>query len=62
MQYNSNMEKRAKTFRLSEKAIALLLALAKKDGITQTAELEITIRERAETRGVEVERPEEVNQ
>ena len=43
---------RATSLRLSLEAKRLLLALAKKSGISMTAKLEITIREQASREGV----------
>jgi predicted DNA-binding protein len=45
--------KRATSFRLSDEALRLLAKLAKKQGISQSAWLEIVIREAAQKQRVE---------
>ena len=51
IRYNSRM-KRSTSLRLTEEALRLLAAMAQADGISQTAMLEIAIREAARKRGL----------
>ena len=44
--------KRATSFRLSKEALYLLAQIARKNGISQTAVLEIIIREKARSEGI----------
>lgn len=55
LRYNPRMAKRSTSFRLSDDALALLAALAKSLGISQTAAIEIALRDTATARGVKVE-------
>lgn len=50
--YNSGMAKKKTSITLSDEALRLLELLAKKQGISRTAVLEIVIREKAKTEGV----------
>lgn len=47
------MNKTPTSFRLSQKAKRLIRALAKRMGVSQTAVLEILVREKAKREGVE---------
>jgi hypothetical protein len=51
------MEKQPKSFRLTEKAEALLVKLAESAGTAQSAVIEHLIREKAKEEGIELEDP-----
>lgn len=51
-------EKPTRSFRLTEEAQTLLSKLAERDGINDTAELEVLIREKARERGILPQKPE----
>jgi hypothetical protein len=50
-------EKQPTSFRLTDKAQALLAKLAESAGIAQTAVVESLIREKAKAEGIELEEP-----
>ncbi len=53
-------EKPAVSFRLTEKAQALLVKIADEAGIAQSAVIETMIRERAKAEGISIEEEEKV--